>query len=394
MAAPADSRARLRAGGALLAVLALALAAERAHWFGRLRAAAAPERLWIWTSDPARRTEPLAFLAARDFEISAMPASARLSVIGDPEYVVWINGERIGSGEYAAGAPFDVFEVAPRLRSGRNRVMLDLRSATGSGAFSLRIEDERGRALVASDDGWFVYRREWPGLLRGDELHPSERAVVLGASPLGRWGSPPLGPLKPSFLDAFDPRRVLGAVSYRQGETGTWRRFRPHRRRGPELGGRVEFDFGRPVRGYLHLRAETKRPRAGLVRFRERPDGDGRWQPDAIAVTIPRRGYWQDPTPRSFRYVEVVGLEEVNWAAVMPVTAAAWAALGAPPVTSGLLGIRPDPVRVPVVDEIWKRWETAPPVAGEAGAELRSDGGERSRARPRERASRRRPGKN
>jgi hypothetical protein len=390
MAVPAHPRTRLRAGAALIGILALAVVAEREHWFGRLRTAAAPRRLWIWTSDPPRASRPLAFLAARDFEVGTVPASARLSVIGDPEYVVWINRQRVGSGAYAAGQPWDVFEVAPLLQRGRNRVVLDLRSATGSGGASLRLEDERGRELVASDDRWYVYRRDWPGLLRGAKLFPTERAAVLGAAPIGRWELPARGPLRPRFGDVqADP--VVGATRVRRGADAPWRSLRGQRRSKRPLGGRVELDFGRPVEGYLHLRLRGDRHGLGLLRFGDRPGAEDRWPPDAIAVPLARRGFWQDVTPRRFRYVEVVGLPEVTGAAVIRIAPAAWAALAPGASQPGLLGIRPDPVRLPVVDETWKRWERQP-VLRAGPAKVRNDGAARTPARPRARGARRSPG--
>jgi hypothetical protein len=414
MAAPLRTRARIRAGIVAVAILTLAVAAERERWFGRLRAAAAPARTWIWTSDPPRSTVPLAFLAARDFELERVPASARLSVIGDPEYLVWVNGERIGSGAYRADAPFDVYEVAPALRPGRNRIVLDLRSATGSGGASLRLADGAGVELAASDDRWHVYRREWPGLFRAAELWPTERAAVLGVSPLARWALPADGPLRPGF-DEAQAGPAVGAVRFRRAGEGSWRPLRPGRRPKRPLGGRVEFDFGREVAGYLHLKTNDERSALALLRFSSRPGAGERWHPDAIAVPLAGRGYWQAPTPRRFRYVEVVGVPEVSWAAVVPIGDAAWRALAPEPSRDGLLGLRPDPVRLPIVDEIWKRWE-APPVlraprprsstgprarekagaAGakngvEAGAPVRSDGAGRTPGRPRGRGGRHRP---
>lgn len=386
MAVTAPSRARLRAGALLVALLALAVWGERERWFGRLRSAAEPRRLWIWTSDPPRSTVPLAFLAVRDFQVDLVPPAARLSVIGDAEYAVWVNGHRIGSGAYTAGAPFDVYEVAPLLAPGRNRVLLELRSATGSGGATLRVEDDRGGELVATDDRWYVFRRGWVGLLKGKTLFPTERAAVLGFAPFGRWELPAAGPLRPRFEDVQVGPIVPAQRFRRAGET-SWRRLAAGKRRA--LGGRVQFDFGAPVTGYLHLRLGGERVgELGLVRFGDRPRADERWQPDAIAVPVPRRGQWQDAVPRRFRYVEVVGLPAVRGAAVIPVVPAARAAL-APAEGAALLGLRPDPVRVPVVDEIWKRWgDTPTPTA--APDELTSDAAGRNRARPRGRGGRRR----
>src|SRR5436305_12000552 len=122
LSGPLGRRAR-----ATLAVFLVALAAAigvRALWARRAIAAlptGAAE--WIWA--PLGRTvEPLAFYAARDFDLAAPPAAARLLAAADEEYVLYLNGRRVGSGGTPAGARplLDAYEVAPLLRRGANRL--------------------------------------------------------------------------------------------------------------------------------------------------------------------------------------------------------------------------------------------------------------------------------
>jgi hypothetical protein len=92
-----------------------------------------------------------------------------------------------------------------------------------------------------------------------------------------------------------------------------------------------------------------------LLRFEEQAHAGERWQPDSIAVLLARRGFWQSVRPRRFRYVEVVGLNEIRWAGVMPVSDAGWSALAQRPIGRSLFGVPVDPVRIPIVEETWER---------------------------------------
>jgi hypothetical protein len=96
--------------------------------------------------------------------------------------VLWINGRRVGGARQKPGDPLALYEVAPYLAAGRNRIAIETGSETGIGGllFSLDISDW-GRDAVVSDGRWRV--------------DPSRRAIIDG----GRyrpdvWGSPPMYP--------------------------------------------------------------------------------------------------------------------------------------------------------------------------------------------------------
>jgi len=357
MASERISRARTGLLVALAGALAFAVVAERMEWWGAVRAAGEPRPRWIWTSDPLRRVEPLSFAAMRDFELDRVPAGARMEVLGDPEYVAWLNGERIGSSAYRAGMPFDLYDVTPVLVAGRNRVVLELRSPIGSGAAALRIEDAAGRTLVETGADWYVFRRDWRGLWTGEGTWRTEHAVEVGRAPFGRWGLPAIGPLRPRFEASLAHDAVVPAVAWRSAQSGGhWQAMGWRRRSHEGLGGRVEFDFGREVVGYLHLDALTDVARSALIRYSAEPDSSRGWAPDEIAITLPRRGYWEDVEPRRFRYVEVVGLEEVSWAAAVELDERLARSVPQRTERRGLLGIPPPPAETPIADEIWKRW--------------------------------------
>ena len=390
MAGPRSSRRVARAALALIPLLVLIVVAERARWFPRLLAAADAERVWIWTSDPPRRVEPRAFLAARDFELDAPPLYAELEIYGDPEYIVHLNGLRMGSGRVAAGATIDRYPVAPRLRAGTNRIVLELRSATGSGGATVRLVDGNGRVLVASDSEWVVYGSSWPGLFVGDSFYPTGRVEVLGRSPFARWSGIALGPLRPLFPEA-SAGELVPAVAYRKPPGDAWVALSPDPPRSNRLGNRIEVDFGREVTGYLQVGFNRREMASGLLRFGAGSEADAGWDPDVVLLAPGGRGSWQDATPRRFRYVGLVGLAEASRFALLPVSEATFALLGPSHEAAGLLGARTHPVRLPVVDEIWREVGIAFGAPAD-GAEVKPAGGARKPVRAPARGARRRPG--
>ena len=387
----------------LLLLLALAVVAERSGWVAWLRSGLArgAPRVWIWAPVDLRDVRPRAFLLARDFELRQVPGHARLSVLGDQEYLVWVNGRRVGSDHYQDGASLDVYDVAPLLRAGDNRVLIELRSAAGSGGATLRIEDERGAPLLETGPGWRVYTTAMRALFEDKPLHAAPEAEVLGRSPFGRWGSPEVGPLRPLFSEVLDAQHPERSRRFRCPPVRPgWRRLPRRDRHRPVLGPLVEFDFEREVTGYLVLAVREPDSAAGLVRIGTSPANRMGWAPDAIAITMPSRGVWQDAVPRRFRYVEVAGLDGVLSAAVLPVPPGLLGSLTASAPTAGVFGIHAPPVRFPVQDEIWRglRSQGPSPEAPGGGAEpaetgsVRSGGAERSPAPARGHAARRRPG--
>ena len=139
-----------------------------------------PSGEWIWLAHDRRQPQPLAFYVARDFDLAAPPPRARLLALGDPEYVLYLNGKRVGAGGWRPGARLDAYEVGALLRPGGNRLLAELRSPDGAGGFLASLVDAAsGRALVSTDGTWRAFRRHRLGLLRG------WLPVAPWASPLG-----------------------------------------------------------------------------------------------------------------------------------------------------------------------------------------------------------------
>ncbi len=349
-----------------LVALAAVVALERWGWAGRARTAGEPERLWIWAAGDLRDARPLVFYARRDFELSAPPTRATLTLLGDEEYVVSLNGHRVGSNRYFAGAALDRYEVAPLLAAGRNRLVVELRSATGAGGLTLRLEDGDGRALAATGPDWAIHRDFHRGLFAGGRIPPGEAPRILGRQPLGRWGAAAAGPPRPRFESLLAVDAVLRARAERRDRSGDWRRASRRGAQGPSLGPVVEFDFGVPVVGYLQLTVRGVESDAALLRFGLEPT-DGGPGHDALALTARGAGVWQDALPRRFRYVEVSGLERVTSAGVLPLVESAPDVLGGDRAQPTPFGVAPPPLRTPVEDEIRRQLERAPGLGiGEA----------------------------
>ncbi|MCB1009452.1 MAG: hypothetical protein KDB94_11230 [Acidobacteria bacterium] len=349
--------------GLACGLLVLAIAAERLEWAGALRSWGQPERDFYWLAGDPRDPRPVAFFAVRDFGLRERPESAVAEVLGDQDYILSVNGERVGSNRYRAGADLDRYEVARWLRPGENRIVLELRSATAAGGYSFRLADGQGRDLLAEAPPWQVHKSYFRALFPGGTAPPAPEAALVGHAPVGRWGLPRPGPIRPTFEDLLAVPRVVPAVRYRQ-DSSAWHRLRTKGRRRESLGPRVEFDFGAPVTGYLQLEVRGREAATGLLRFSLSPGIAEPGPIHALATMIPQRGLWQDAVVRRFRYVDVLGLDGVTGAGVLPMVDDSLEALGGADESEGLLGLPAPPLRAPVEDVIRRELE------GDAGLAL------------------------
>src|SRR5882724_9814574 len=348
----------------LLALFALALGT---HLVGAVRARLTlptGEAEWIWKPLARDESSPVAFYLLRDFTLDPPPAAGRLLVSADEEYILYLNGRRIGSGRYAVGpsgrgTQLDRYEVGPLLAPGGNRLVAEVRSGRGAGGFLLALVDGAGHPLLGTDDRWRVFRRDQPFLLRGlvplspDLLLGTGEAVASwGLPPMGRWGRPVPGPARPLYDDLIDGLPPVAVA---------------HPLLPPVP--RALFDFGREVTGYLHLDIHPDPvQQAGLLyTATDRvPDLLG-VHPDGAVLTLPAQPGWEAACPRRFRYALVVGLAPTG-ARVQPVGATQAAPLppGRPVGVHprGVLGIEPPPLRTPVENEVGRKFQRVPGVAG------------------------------
>jgi hypothetical protein len=404
-------------------VIALTLAIRGARWAAARWGGVTGGAQWIWVAHERRAPQPLAFYLARDFPLAApLPASARLLVQGDPEYIVYLNGQRVGAGGWLPGDRVDVYDVASLLRQGGNRLIAELRSADGGGGFLASLVDGgSGHALVVSDGEWRAFRRYRLGLVRGwlpvapffaagglranavSAAGSGAAALSWGRPPIGRWGRITPGWRRPLFaeLTAGGPGLYAAATTLFQP---------PAVSRLAADGSMVLFDWGREVTGYLELEPGYEPgldpdlvppppdlQRTALVWTGDQPPqpiGTG-LEPSAELVLMPSAHVWLDARLRRFRYALVAGLPRPLGARVyaadeavvaryrLPVglgrAAAGWRAAGyqAPGPenggvrsggSGGVFGLPPPRLRTPMEDEIRRKLKSLPRVAG--GKEL------------------------
>ena len=141
---------------------------------------------WIWYSPPGPEPSPLGFYATRDFALPSAPARASAKLAVDRAHVLYVNGERVGAGEWRPGDPLRVYAIGGRLRAGVNRIAIEASSPTGVGAilFSLDV-DGFGRDAVVSDRRWRVDLS--PGAIAAGSRY---RPIVWGRPPQYPWGYP------------------------------------------------------------------------------------------------------------------------------------------------------------------------------------------------------------
>ena len=300
---------------------------------------------WIWSGDARRERGPSAFWAARDFTLDAVPASAVLEVQADPEYVLWLNGRRIGAGRFTEGAPLDGYEVAPLLEVGTNRLLAELRSDHGAGGFLLSLtEGSVGRQFLVSSAEWTILRRDDPSLLRG--LRPLEGgapAYSWSFPPIGRWGTPRLGAVRPIRFERGTP------------VPSTSRSGVPERE--------VRFDWG-PQGTVGRLALEIVPQEAVQIAVLRVQSAGARPDPrscSAISVILmPNQREWLDPQVRRIQAAEIVGTMRVEAARVLPPDGPEERVAGPAAPSRGLLGLPVPPLRTPVEDEVGRQLERLP----------------------------------
>lgn len=176
--------ALLYAFAVLVVAAAAARALVRAHTDRMSLATGRAE--WIWYTSRVPQPRPIRFYAAQAFVLPEKPRRALAKVFVDREHVLYVNGERVGGAEQRPGDPLALYEVAPLLREGENRVAIEASSLTGIGGvlFSLDVEG-LGRDAVVTDAGWRVDLSR--DAIAGPARH---RPVVWGRPPQHPWGYP------------------------------------------------------------------------------------------------------------------------------------------------------------------------------------------------------------
>ncbi len=335
-------------------VLVLAVVAERTGWPGRLVTGELEETFWIWAPEDVRDARPVAVYFVRDLNLEQVPPGATVELIGDPEYVLWLNGHRIGSNRFQLPAVVDRYSIEPWLRVGTNRFVAELRSPTAAGGFRFVLRDRAQATWLQSDSSWRLVRTYNPGMEFPGTPYRGEPVRLLGRGPLGRWSGAQPGPLREAFEEELAADEIRIARQFRTpADPGVWYPLSQAPHGVVDLGPAVEFDFGGVETGYLQV-SVSGRPLAGLAFFSLEPFQGVPLETEALILPVEQRGIWQDVKPRRFRYALVLGLEGVRSAAVLPVRPEVVTARSAGTVSPGLFRLQPPPSRSPV-DHVLRR---------------------------------------
>lgn len=269
---PLEERARMakafRRG--LRAVLAIGLAAFVLVFLHRFFTDKFYDRTgeaqWLWQPHRFASRQPVAFFAAKTFDLGPAPSWLRIKVAADPEYTLFFNGREIAGGA-PQSASLDIYDLSKLARPGRNRIVASLRSPEGVGGLLLAIDTQPERQNTYVTDGsWKIYRR-WDERLLGRDLPGAEAPMLIGQPPVGRWNYPPSKGGQPYG----DARFIGNPASVREidsslEETRTINGVAVASRRPARA---VLFDFGRVVEGRGRIEMKVDRPQVVKVRYIE-----------------------------------------------------------------------------------------------------------------------------
>jgi hypothetical protein len=343
----------------LVAVIGLPLSLVAEWGFTRLagpRDLPVGEAKWIWTRHATRWTGPDSFLVVRDFELRRPPREARLVILADEEYIIWINGALVGSGRYRPGDALDQYAVAEFLRSGHNRLLVELRSSRGLGGFFANLHfPAPSIGDVGTDERWRVspaWRRE---LLKGlGQISSLEPAWELGNPPFGRWGPEAMSAVRAPLHEVIRPRGISARVRWDSTLGGRWvasERDAPARRI-PVM----RVDFGHEVEGLVVLGFGPSRPPPGLLYLGDRPPDPDEQSPAALVILGRKERYWQDVEMRRFRYALVLGMPGLDSFQIYPYAGTpppSWHPVPLTPMR-GVFGLVSPELRTPAEDKVWR----------------------------------------
>lgn len=271
---------------------------------------------WIWAQHRMSDDVPVAFFAARDFELPANRIFTHLKIVGDPEYMVYVNGRELaGRRPGTDERVLDLYDISEFVKTGRNRIVIGVRAPRGAGGLIAAIDIAPETAnWVVTDGSWKIYRGWNPEILRRDPpglyWQPPQ---LVGEPPIGRWNYPELNrvPLREPVQTVIAPQtsfETVGNVPTVKTQSGVAVAGTMRQRA-------TAFDFGGAVEGRvrLTLRANTGTSEVVQLRFAnnasELPLIEWGLRP---VVFAPGERVITIPESRRFRYVMVFGRTEAE----------------------------------------------------------------------------------
>ncbi|HSP34785.1 MAG TPA: hypothetical protein VLU46_10760 [Thermoanaerobaculia bacterium] len=167
---------------------------------------------WIWASAQLSRNEPVVFFAAREFALPDTRAYTHVKIFADPQYTLYFNGIEIAGRRVYESRDLDVYDVSKIAVTGRNRIVVAVRSTNGVGGLlaSVDIAPEFDN-FVISDTSWKIFRH-WNDALPSVDVGDAERPMVVGQPPEGRWDflQPVPAKFDPPAQRVIEPKEAVG----------------------------------------------------------------------------------------------------------------------------------------------------------------------------------------
>jgi hypothetical protein len=275
---------------------------------------------WIWDRHRVASGDPIAFFATRDFRLPAGRPYTRIKILGDPEYTLYLNGVEVGGKRVAESRRLDVYDVSAIARTGKNRIVVAIRSANGVGGLILALDlSPESENILVTDRHWQIFRHWSPLLLVRDlyELHP-HAPMSLGRPPMRRWNYLTKSPA-PLFTppEAEVPARQTTSLVTALPEFRTLAGVVVVGRRAVHA---TAYDFG-PSRGYGRISLShgvSDTSQVISVRYANDPSELGLVEGSVEDVVFaPGEQSVTDPEKRSFRYIIIYGCCDVAHASFL-----------------------------------------------------------------------------
>lgn len=144
---------------------------------------------WIWDTNRIAAERPVVFFATRDFDIPPNRHYVHIKVVADPEYILYFNGQQLGGRRFRGAGVIDRYDVSQIAKTGRNRIVIAVRSAKGVGGLLAGVD------LAPLLENWVVTDEQWrifsiwsdQILLRDPPALIGRTPRLLGRPPVGRW---------------------------------------------------------------------------------------------------------------------------------------------------------------------------------------------------------------
>ena len=146
---------------------------------------------WIWF--PGKNMEPLSMVAfCKEFNIGEIPAKAEILITADDNYVLYLNGRKIGKDSGDSWEIAEIYDIKPFLKKGTNTVYVEAADAgIAPCAFlaGISLLDSKGnKRNILSDSSWQVMEiKKFSG--HADSPVKGRNAGKIADYGKGPWGS-------------------------------------------------------------------------------------------------------------------------------------------------------------------------------------------------------------